>query len=84
MNTSLEYPPIALITGPSQSGRATLAVLTGARLFQNGFPLFHNGTALIGWDCESYFTETDGLLTLADKIPADAVILYESDGDTHV
>ena len=82
MNTSLEYPPIALITGPSQSGRTTLAVLTGARLFQNGSPLFHNGTALIGWDCESYFTETDGLLTLADKIPADAVILVE-EADLH-
>ena len=59
-----------------------MAVLTGARLFQNGFPFFHNGTALIGWDCEPYFTEPDGLLALADKVPADAVVLVE-EADLH-
>lgn len=71
------YPPITLITGRRESGRTTYAVLACDEYRKRGFPCFHNGTALFGWNIEEYANARDGLLTLAERVPEHSVILIE-------
>ena len=71
------YPPITLITGRRESGRTTYAVLASDKFNERGFPCFHNGTAHFGWNIEEYANAHDGLLTLAERVPEQSLILIE-------
>ena len=78
------YPPITIVTGPRKSGRTTYAVLVGSELYKAGYDVHHNGTALFGWVYgDDYLKNPDGLLTLAQGVPANTPILIE-EADIHV
>ena len=71
------YPPITLISGPTESGRTTYAVLICSEFFKMGIPCFHNSTALIGPNIEEYADTYAGLLALAQEIPERSTLLIE-------
>ena len=84
MDTTGKYPPITIITGPRKSGRTTYAVLVGSNFFQQGYAFHHNGTALIGWVYpDDYLKNPEGLLHLANGVPANTPILVE-EADIHL
>ena len=73
-----QFPPITIITGPRESGRTTYAVLVGSGLFRQGYAFHHNGAAGIGWLYpDDYLKDPEGLLHLAEGVPANAPILIE-------
>ena len=60
-----------------------MAILIGLRFFASGCPFYHDGTAGVGWRYhETHLTTANGLLTLADDVPYNTVILIE-EADLH-
>ena len=83
MDSTGQYPPITLITGPRKGGRTTYAVLIGSNFYQHGYDFIHNGTALIGRKfSDDYLKAPEGLLLLANSVPANTPILIE-EADIH-